>query len=151
MKPQVLQAIGETDLVRPSQVNAALAANDRLKYYFSLLQIAVGHADHPELPANTLRRERLACGIDDSRLDDVVAAARRDGERYHIPGCARVLEQIARDLRVMAEPVLGPRLRPTQMARSAPGWSAPSRCLHLLAMRGWMRMLFPKSPGPGMA
>jgi hypothetical protein len=45
MKSQVLEAIGETDLQHPTQVNAALAANNRLKYYFSLVQMAIAHAE----------------------------------------------------------------------------------------------------------
>ena len=64
MKSQVLEAIGETDLKHPIQVNAALAANDRLKYYFSLLQMAIAHAEPPQQQSSTLRRERLSCGID---------------------------------------------------------------------------------------
>ncbi|HYM91434.1 MAG TPA: hypothetical protein VEW91_07370 [bacterium] len=71
-------------------MNAALAANDRLKYSFSILQMALAHADHPEQPASTLRRERLAAGIDDPRLDDTVATAQRDGDRYRAPGSAKV-------------------------------------------------------------
>ena len=110
MKTQVLETIGETQLSRPGLVNAALAANDRLKYYFSVLQMALAHADHPEQPAAPLRHERVACGIDDARLDDIVASAQREGGRYRVPGCAPVLEAIARDLRVMAEPVLAARL-----------------------------------------
>jgi hypothetical protein len=49
MKTEVLAAIGEQDgLRRPAAVNAALAANDRVKFAFTLLQAALAHADHPE-------------------------------------------------------------------------------------------------------
>ena len=102
MKTAVLEAIGETDLQRRGRINAALAANDRLKYYFTLLQMALAHADQPEQAAGTLRPERLAAGIDDVRLDDIVGAARRDEGRYHLPGCGAVLEKIVQDLRIMA-------------------------------------------------
>jgi len=37
MKTQILAAIGETELQPAAALNAALAANDRLKYAFSLL------------------------------------------------------------------------------------------------------------------
>jgi hypothetical protein len=37
MKTTVLDAIGETALNLPAQIHAALMANDRIKYYFSLL------------------------------------------------------------------------------------------------------------------
>jgi uncharacterized protein Yka (UPF0111/DUF47 family) len=106
MKAQILEAIGETGFERSAQLNAALAANDRLKYCFSLLQMAVAHADHPEQSAASLRHERLACGIDDSGLDEVVTTARREGECYHVPACGKILQRITQDLRTMATPVL---------------------------------------------
>ena len=76
MKTQILAAIGESDLQPAARLNAALAANDRVKYAFSLLQMALAHAEHPEQPAPTLKRERIACGVDDPDLDACVAAAR---------------------------------------------------------------------------
>src|SRR5271165_1177411 len=107
MKSQVLEAIGEKDLNQPAQIGAALAANDRIKYYLSLLQSSVTHANHPEQTANSLQHERLACGIQNRALDDLVAKSQREGASgYRLPGCAAVLEQIALDLRVMAAPVL---------------------------------------------
>ena len=106
MKTEVLAAIGESELSRPASVNAALAANDRVKYALTLLQIAAAHADHPEQRASSLQLERVACGIDDPLLDSIPDAARRLGSRYHIPGAARLLERIAADLREMAAPVI---------------------------------------------
>jgi uncharacterized protein Yka (UPF0111/DUF47 family) len=100
----VLEAIGETNLSRSAQIAAALAANDRIKYYFSLLQTAVARADHPDEPADSLRRERSSCGIDNRSLDDLVGNSRRENGRYRVPGCAAVLEQIAQDLRILAVP-----------------------------------------------
>lgn len=55
MKSQALEAIGETDLQHPTQVNAALAANNRLKFHFSLLQMAIAHAERRD------RRSRPGC------------------------------------------------------------------------------------------
>ena len=106
MKTQVLEAIGETELQRSSAVNAALAANDRLKYYFSLLQIASAHADHPDPNPTTLRKERVACGVDEPAFDEMAANSRRQNRCYRLPGCARTLARITQDLRVMATPVL---------------------------------------------
>jgi uncharacterized protein Yka (UPF0111/DUF47 family) len=106
MKTTVLEAIGETGLNLPAQIHAGLMANDRMKYYFSLLQMAVARADHPEQPADSLRRERLASGIDNSTLDDFVADARRQEHQYRLPGCAAILQEIVRDVHIMAAPVL---------------------------------------------
>ncbi len=102
----MLEAIGETTLSRSAQIAAALAANDRIKYYFSLLQTALARADHPDQPADPLRRERTACAIDNRALDDLVPASHRENGHYRLPGCTAVLEQIAQDLRTMAAPAL---------------------------------------------
>ncbi len=106
MKTQILEAIGETDLDRPAQIHAALAANERIKYYLSLLQLALARADHPEQPSDPLRRERLACGIDDRALDNLVTQSRRENGHYRLPGYVATLEQIVHDLRLVAAPVL---------------------------------------------
>ena len=77
-----------------------------MKYAFSLLQMALAHAEHPGEKAPTLKRERIACGIDDPDLDGVVAGARMAGQSCSAPGAARILARIADDMRVMAAPVL---------------------------------------------
>ena len=107
MKTGVLDAIGEGDLRRAAAVNAALAANDRAKFLFSLLQMAASRAAHPDQPAADLRRERLACGIDDGSLDDVVPGARAQGAWVMIPHAQAVLARLAGEVRVMAAPVEG--------------------------------------------
>ena len=71
----------------PGRVAAALATNDRIKFYFSLLQTAIGRADHPEQAPATLRRERMA-RVDDCALDNMPATSRRQNGSYKLPGCA---------------------------------------------------------------
>lgn len=94
MKTQILAALGENGLQQASALNAGLAANDRIKYAFSLLQMAIEHARHPEQPATSLKRERLAAGIDDARLDAAVAGAQVVDKEVHIPGAAGIMERI---------------------------------------------------------
>jgi uncharacterized protein Yka (UPF0111/DUF47 family) len=106
MKTQILEAIGEVDLNRSAQIGKALAANERIKYYLSLIQQALAQADHPERNSDLLRRERVTTDIDDRTLDDLVAQARREDGRYSLPGYGLVMEQIVNELRVMAAPVL---------------------------------------------
>lgn len=106
MKTQILAAIGEAGLQPASQVNEALAANDRVKYAFSLLQMALAHADAPDQPTTSLKRERIACGIDDPELDSVVAGARSAGKSCHVPFGAKIIARISDDMRVMAAPIL---------------------------------------------
>jgi uncharacterized protein Yka (UPF0111/DUF47 family) len=106
MKRQILEVIGERELNRASTIADALAANDRLKYYFSLLQMAIEHGDHPAGKAASLTRERLARGIDDASLDALVAGTRCAGDTYHVPGAERLMHLIADDTRTMAAPVI---------------------------------------------
>src|SRR6204780_5620703 len=106
MKTQILAAIGEKELQPAACLNAALAANDRVKYAFSLLQLASDHAAHPEQAAATLKQERIACGIDDPDFDTAVAGARMMGKSCRVAGGARILARIADDMRLMAAPVL---------------------------------------------
>ena len=85
MKTEVLTAIGADGLRRPAAVNAALAANDRVKYAFSLLQMAAAHADQPSIRRSACKRERLAAGIDDAALDGLTADASRSGRQLPDP------------------------------------------------------------------
>ena len=126
MKTQILSMIGETVLQPAACLNEALAANDRIKYLFSLLQMALAHAEHPETQAATLKRERVACGIDDPDLDTVVAGARMVGKSCRVPGAARILARIADDMRLMAAPVLA--MKPELFAERLDG------LLHALPM-----------------
>jgi uncharacterized protein Yka (UPF0111/DUF47 family) len=106
MKAQILALIGEHGLQPAAALNAGLAANDRVKYAFSLLQMALAHADSPEQSAVSLKQERIGCGIDDPDLDGVVAASRMVGAACRVPGASKILARIADDMRLMAAPVL---------------------------------------------
>ena len=86
-KQDVVGELGERVLLLPSLVNRGLEANDRAKYLLTLLQAARAHADEPAGAFSSLRDERLAAGIADVELDDVVARSRRvEQDLYVIPG-----------------------------------------------------------------
>ena len=101
-----VELLGERGFSLPNLVRAALAANDRLKLYFSVLQTAVRHADHPEASPVDLSADRLAAGVRDTWLDEVPAAAERGGDAYFIPEIPRLRSAIVEDLGAMARPVL---------------------------------------------
>ncbi len=106
-KTLIVSALGEEKLLLPSLVNAALTANDRVKYLFTLLQTARTHADHPNLPVASLSAERLAAGVTDPGFDAAVAGAQKlpDG-RYQIPRADAALRLIAEDLGQMLAPLV---------------------------------------------
>ncbi|MDP9096838.1 MAG: DUF47 family protein [Pseudomonadota bacterium] len=105
MKTRILAALGESGLQQATALNAGLAANDRVEYFFALLQMAVEHALNPKHPAISLTRERLTVGVDDADLDQAVAGARAVGKECRIPGAAWIMQLIASDMRLMAAPV----------------------------------------------
>jgi uncharacterized protein Yka (UPF0111/DUF47 family) len=104
-KSQMLSELGEHDLLLPTLVNLALAANDRAKYRLTLLQTARYHAVHPDAPVVDLRRERLESGVDDAALDRTVGGTRRVLEdRLEIPDFGAIHAALVADVRAMMAP-----------------------------------------------
>ncbi len=90
-KRDVLEELGESTLLLPSLVASGLEANDRAKYFLTLLQAARAHADSPSTVGPSLREERLAAGITDTDLDSVVEGSlRTEEDLYLIPRAARI-------------------------------------------------------------
>jgi len=105
-KQSIVAALGEQALALPHLVNAALAANDRIKYRLTLLQLARRHADAPDAPLASLRAERLQARIDEGALDELPAACLRTAEGcYRLPGAAQQFAAIELDLKAMLAPL----------------------------------------------
>ena len=105
-KAGILEQIGERGLLLPELINQGLAANDRLKFYLTLLQTAYAYAGSPGGQIPDLRHEREIAGISDEALDAVVGNSRMLSPTVvHIPGAAALLERIFSDVRQMLEPV----------------------------------------------
>ena len=106
MKLDVVEQLGETALLLPELINRGLAANDRLKYYLTLLQATMAHAQQPRQPCPTLRAEREASGITDPSFDDVIGRSRaqQDG-LVSVPDARRVRTLLLADLATMLKPI----------------------------------------------
>lgn len=59
-KTEAVATLGQDELLKPARVKAALAANDRLKLYLSVLQAADMSADKGDVPPLDLSREFAA-------------------------------------------------------------------------------------------
>jgi uncharacterized protein Yka (UPF0111/DUF47 family) len=106
VKTKMVDELGEKALTLPGLVNAALAANDRAKYFMSLLQSAREHADHPNNPISDLKQERIACDVADAQLDSVVArSSKSEADVYHIPLAGAIHRQLIDNLREMMAPL----------------------------------------------
>lgn len=128
-KSHIIDALGESPLLLPVLLNGALAANDRAKYYFSLLQVAQGRALHPEAPVSDLRIERQAAGIAEESYDAIVAeSSRGEGNLYRIPHVQAICTALYQDLHRMLEPI---------QAAASPEWGSFATRLKLLAAKPW--------------
>lgn len=114
-KTRILNSLNERTLLLPSLVNMALAANDRVKYRFTLMQTAWSHAERPDAPSTSLRSERMAAGVQDTNLDQVVSSSVKvGGGGYRIPGSPRIIRDVLSDITEMLEP-----LRTAELPESA--------------------------------
>ena len=100
-KARIIGELGQEQLLLPELVGRALAANDRVKLSFSLLQAAEIHANHPEQPVPA-----LFTGIGDADLERSVSESRLqpDGS-LNIPGAARLSAMIVEDVATMRAPL----------------------------------------------
>ncbi|HDR73298.1 MAG TPA: hypothetical protein ENN85_05260 [Methanoculleus sp.] len=106
-KTMIIEQLGEEELLRPSLVNTALAANDRIKYYFTLLQAARAHAENPAAECSNLRGEREAAGENNALLDRVVEGSELISTGiYKIPHAEEIMSSLRTCLEEMADPIL---------------------------------------------
>lgn len=101
-KREIVAELGADALMASEAIAASLLANDAAKYYFALLQSARLNADAPQIPAPTLRAERLASSIKDTWLDDVIAQTKKTSDaHYAIPNLAALIERLDAEIRNM--------------------------------------------------
>ncbi len=105
-KTQIVRELGQEELLLPKLIMSALYANDKTKYYFSLMQVARERVDNPDQEFSNLKIERQASGIDDSNLDAVVEMSnKKDSNYYHIPHAERIFEEIIKGIQEMMLPL----------------------------------------------
>lgn len=105
-KTRIIDALGEPKLLLPALVNEALAANDRAKFYFTLLQMAQAHADDPQRRTPELVAERTAAGVDEDTLDSLpIHSARLGPGRYCVPDVMTLCARLTGELSAMLEPL----------------------------------------------
>jgi uncharacterized protein Yka (UPF0111/DUF47 family) len=104
-KGTIISAVGDAALLLPRSVADALAANDRLKLCFTLLQAAERHADHPEEAVPDFRAERRAARVDGELVLEVAESRCEPNGELHIPGAAALRERLLADLAAMQAPL----------------------------------------------
>ncbi len=119
-KGQILERLGESAVLLPELIGAALTANERAKLRLTMLQEAPVRAQSPGAVPRDLSAERRQAGLDDPRFDDVVAGAQTVGMgRFTIPGSRLLLEGLFDDLEAMRAPLAASPAGPEFAARLA--------------------------------
>ncbi|MFY9893260.1 MAG: hypothetical protein WAK63_03885 [Xanthobacteraceae bacterium] len=106
MKSEIIEQLGQFDLLLPSLIAEGLAANDRVKARLSVLQAAAQHAHEPLAARLDLAGECRAAGIDAMALETLVTrAAVSVGERLSAPGLGSLGAAIWADVDTMIRAV----------------------------------------------
>ena len=120
MKSEIIEQLGQVDLLLPSLVAEALAANDRVKLRLSVLQAAARRAREPKSARFDLTGECRAAGVDHVALETLVNhASLLAGERISAPGLGSLGAAIWDDM--------GSMIRAVQAGDPAQGSRAAER------------------------
>jgi uncharacterized protein Yka (UPF0111/DUF47 family) len=105
-KEMAVASLGQSSLLMPAWVQAALLANDRLKLYLSMVQSAAQHAGSPENPPEDWGREIAQSGLHDATwLQDLVKTSYFDDQMLILPQLGQLLGSLSSDLSLMARPL----------------------------------------------
>ena len=106
MKSDIIERLGQADLLLPALIAEGLTANDRVKLRLSVLQAAASRAGDPTSPRFDLARECRAAGIDHIALETLVnRAVLSAGEQISAPGLAALSAAIWDDVTAMIRAV----------------------------------------------
>lgn len=105
LKSDAVAALGQTKLLAPARIKAALAANDRLKFVLTVVQTAAAHAADTSSAQPDLRRDYTAARMDDSWLLEVAGAAWREDALLHMAEWPRLAAMLRDDIKQMARPL----------------------------------------------
>jgi uncharacterized protein Yka (UPF0111/DUF47 family) len=105
-KTQAVASMGQRAMLLPAWIKAALAANDRLKLYLSVLQAAAAHAEQPEGDPLDFSRDMAAAGVQADWLRELPSSSTKLDGVLVIPQLPRLAQRLAEDLAVMARPLL---------------------------------------------
>ena len=106
VKKEMVREIGQEEILLPELLEKALLANDRIKYYLTLLQTAQQKAEYPNEKFSQLREERESVSEEAERLDNVISGSTKTSEGdYDIPFADDILESIKLCLEQMLRPL----------------------------------------------
>ena len=138
MKSEIVERLGETDILLPSLIAEGLAANDRVKVRLSVLQAAGQHARDPKGVRFNLTQESRSAGIDPMPLEALVNQASLLADaRIAAPGLGKLGHAIWDDVAAMvravkaADVAKGEAVEARFAATKATTWPEPSDTIEL--------------------
>jgi len=106
MKSEIIEWLGQADILLPGLIAEGLAANDRVKVRLSLLQTAARHAREPQKTDFNLADECRAAGLDAAAMQALVAGSSLLPEEHiTAPGLGALGSAIREDVATMARAV----------------------------------------------
>lgn len=106
LKEKAVASLGQPSLLMPAWIKAALAANDRLKLYLTLLQSAAQHASAPDGPVGRWETDIAHAGLQDAPwAPEMLSGAYYDDDLLILPHMENLLEALSNDLATMARPL----------------------------------------------
>ncbi|ACB96657.1 hypothetical protein [Beijerinckia indica] len=106
MKSDIIERLGESEILLPSLIQDGLHANDQVKLRLAVLQAAARRAQNPTVPPFDLQDECRAAGIDPLPMETLVQNARLvDPGRISAPGLDTLAAAIWQDVTTMANSV----------------------------------------------
>jgi len=123
-KESAVASLGQSTLLLPAWIKAALQANDRLKLYLSVLQSAAQRAANPSATTADWSREIAHLGLRDATwLKGVATTAYLQDQTLIVPELSLWLDALATDLSIMARPLCDiPEHRDTALAARRDSW-----------------------------
>src|SRR5664279_3132646 len=138
MKSEIIERLGQTDILLPSLIAEGLAANDRVKARLSVVQTVGRHARDPSGVRFDLTDECHAAGIDLMPMEALVNhASLLAGERITAPGLGKLGSAIWDDVATMVRAVKagdvakGDAFLGRLSTIKAAGWLEPSDTIEL--------------------
>ncbi|MBB5372777.1 hypothetical protein [Acidocella aromatica] len=106
VKSEIVGVLGESEVLLPGLISAALAANDRIKLRLSLMQEATAKAREPARAARGFAPELRAAGLDSEMPETALGQARLLGpDTLFLPGAGALLGGLKTDLDAMLAPL----------------------------------------------
>ena len=107
MKTRIVEFLGHGELLLPQLVESGLAANDRAKVRFALIQAAAAHAHNPAQAPADFSSECRRVGIEPAVAQVLVHDAQiAPGHSLAAPGLGRLIDDVYGDVCAMIAPLV---------------------------------------------